>query len=452
MKQHDSTANMKVSGNRACHDNNNLRKLLMFLVASSMQLGCFLVQVSRLPQYIYMISVTLFCFLFFYSVRHRIFVPRITYKILLWLALCTAIAVLVTPLKADYSPKLIRIAYEGLSAMVAVIMVILAYNITLDHSCFMFLKYFSYFTVLTILASFAASAMGYREYFYYFNVRFCGLAGNPNDYMGVIFVALPYFLISKQEKGVIKWGAIGLLLLATLLAGSKGGTVILAMYAFVYIGEQAFLLSGGRKKRIYILFFMMIVLLGVGVLFSLPYMRDKLELVANRVPSFERIFNLIYNFKDALSDNGSQRIEAWMGAVRLIQLSPVYGVGIGGSSTILETLGYLYASLTPHNIYLELLSQSGIPVFVLISVCVLNSIRKSLRLKDEGVVIVRHVLYLLLLNGIFFASNWFCLFWVMSGLYLGVVTLARHQADYEKRVVPNIGFNLLTDSGGGRNF
>lgn len=397
----------------------NFEKVLLFLLAVSMQLGCFLAQIYRIPQYLFMMAMVCTVFLILYHKRKKIIIPAIVYKMGLWLLWCLILSCIIMPYVMEYIPRFPRIAYETVCVIVAIVIVIIAYNIVTVKMEETFLRYFSYFAIFIIVLSIIMSPLGYKELFYFYDVRFCGLAGNPNDYMEIVFVALPYFLFSKRESRMFKLFSTALLLCATLMSGAKGGTIALLVYVFILIGEKAFLVKSSNRGK-YVLVFLVLCLVGIMGLCALPYVRDELETLAGRLPSLERVIYLIYHFKDALSSGGSLRIEAWMGAIKLINLSPILGIGIGGSSTVLQILNYSFYDLPPHNMYLEFLSQSGLMIFVLVFLAVLKKIRQSFKLVNTNVLILRHSLYLLLFNGIFASSNWFCLFWIVVGLFLGV--------------------------------
>src|SRR5699024_6808621 len=133
-------------------------------------------------------------------------------------------------------------------------------------------------------------------------------------------------------------------------------------------------------------------------------------------PGFQRITELFTDFDGAISDSGSTRDIAWGNAIKLIQLSPIAGIGIGGYSKITM---FLFGSPTiAHNTYLQLAVEWGlilatISIGYLIFLMIVTAYDFSE--KRELIQKVRFMLLAFLIGSFALSLNNARLLWVLVG-------------------------------------
>ncbi len=164
-------------------------------------------------------------------------------------------------------------------------------------------------------------------------------------------VALVHTLAQARSRmWTVAWGAAWIFLTAGTLAGGGRGAAI-----------------GGALGQLAVLLFAMITFRRrqgsarlLGVLLAVPFLAAAL-LAAGTMLEFRGIERLL-NLVDASTDK-SGRMELWMAALRMADSHPLFGAGLAsfhGSANNLEALG-----LYPHNVFLELLAETGLVGFTL---------------------------------------------------------------------------------------
>lgn len=174
------------------------------------------------------------------------------------------------------------------------------------------------------------------------------------------------------------FGAVALLeFVAIVLYGSRGAFICLGCYFLLkmFVGS----LNKGEKKQ-YVFIFVIIV---ISLLFLI-----------NNTSSLEALgFNSRIISKFAEGEAMSGRDYVWQAGIYLISERPLLGYGLGGEfyqmSWLCEKItGVLieeYSSLTPHNGFLQLMLNFGIPVGASLSLYILLSIRKIKIVSDKYV-------------------------------------------------------------------
>ena len=176
---------------------------------------------------------------------------------------------------------------------------------------------------------------------------------DPNYFSILQITALVYIIRSKSIKQRYKLLAVLITFLAVLTSGSKTGIITLCCYSIFRIIE--YVLSD--KKRLSVWFIHLITIIVIIVIFPLifPYFQTLLNTLASSIPSFSRVQLLFTDFSSAISENGSGRDLTWKVAVQLIQLSPVFGVGIGSYLNVSDQL--FQTNSISHNTFLQLSAE-----------------------------------------------------------------------------------------------
>jgi O-antigen ligase len=168
--------------------------------------------------------------------------------------------------------------------------------------------------------------------------------GDPNAFAGTIIYSLPFAWAlwkteqsSRIKKGLIFYGIMSMAAIA--LTGSRSG-----MVSFIFL--SLILWVRGKKK----------VLGAVGLVFILIISWYAMPVDLQK--RFETIYDDSINPSATASAQG--RIEGFKMGIKLFELSPIWGWGVGCSPLVVRRiLGYDY-EVQLHNLYAQLLSELGI--------------------------------------------------------------------------------------------
>lgn len=162
----------------------------------------------------------------------------------------------------------------------------------------------------------------------------------------LLFVLVFLFCWLDRKKTSDFIGAsVGVVL--TLLAGSRGPFLDIAIFILLYIG---FKYSESKKKGKFLLFASIFTIIGIIVL---PYILTILaDLLENYGLSSRFITKLVNG--DIMDDAGRSKI--WLAALNMIRKQP-FGYGAMGSRHVISK--YIYVA-HPHQIFLEILIDFGV--------------------------------------------------------------------------------------------
>jgi O-antigen ligase len=181
------------------------------------------------------------------------------------------------------------------------------------------------------------------------SVRAVGLAGNANAAARYFMIALvfAYFLLTQQKRKVPQlflMGAMLVLLYGILATVSRTGLILLAG------GLGLLFLQGlGGKKNIYFAFFV------IGALAVTWQLADNITAIVQSM----------FGSVTVGTDTVGIRYGLWQAGLRMWADSMVAGVGIGEFSRWLPRYGWdllapRYLGLGPHNMYIAVLSETGL--------------------------------------------------------------------------------------------
>lgn len=226
------------------------------------------------------------------------------------------------------------------------------------------LKWYSWFGMLIGLIGIMTTLLNINllsEILYYSDTRYRGLMIDPNYYSVLQITAFIYFSRAKSIRVQYKVLALLITLITVLTSGSKTGLITLSCYLAFRIIEYLF----KQNKKGYVVLIQMtiisLLILVVPMLFN--YLPKLITIIGSIIPTFDRVQLLFTDFSSAISESGSGRNITWIVALQVIQLSPIVGVGIGMYSTIASKL--YYSNDIPHNTFLQLSAEWGIPLAVL---------------------------------------------------------------------------------------
>ena len=180
---------------------------------------------------------------------------------------------------------------------------------------------------------------------------------NPNHYAGYLAMALPVclamFLIGPNKSRTILTGVINLLITVAIVFSLARGGWISSIFGMAFMGVTL-LVSSKRttiSKKVLLIIAGGLFLIGVVFLFSSPAVKEALTL------------------KDVPEDaNLRARILVWRHTAQMISDYPLLGSGPGTYATIFtqyQPPGILNRYYMAHNDYLHFVSETGLPVLVI---------------------------------------------------------------------------------------
>lgn len=221
------------------------------------------------------------------------------------------------------------------------------------------------------------------------------------------------------------YGIVALLeIVAILLYGSRGAFLCLGGYFLLkmFMGS----LNKGEKKQ----YIFIVIIIALSLLY----------LISNSSALESLGFNSRIISKMAEGEATSGREYVWQAGIYLISERPLFGYGLGGEfyqmSWLCEKItGVLieeYSSLTPHNGFLQLMLNFGIPVGLIFGLYILFSVRSIKLVPDKKVkdlIIVLFAAFVLpaltVSDGIFIKPG------IAVYLFL-VITLKKQYNEYRK--------------------
>lgn len=391
-------------------------KLLLIILALSFQFEFTVVKIDK----IWSIGVPVVAILIIISINKfkKIVIPKIMIGFIVWLIWVTILALLWTPAWIGSPIRLKRIAYEIVYFLSLIFFFYCGYLVEkMSFGDFLF-KWIARFTAMVSGISIFTELFGLvslRKYLYMTgNERFGGFIQNPNDFAPVALIGLAYWMNAKKEPLYYRIPAVLAIVFSFIAGRSKGPVIITALYFAMCIcnSYSRSKLFSAKKNAYYAM--MLLVCTGVLGITVCVLLRDEISNIP--LLSQNRIVNMVVDPQNLLNANGSDRMIAWNGAIVQILKSPVLGVGIGGSKTILTYLNYSAPEITPHNIYLELMAQCGVVLTIVIFSAFICFLLKVSKIKDDRVFGLQQAIILILLDGIFFASDWSSVPWIIFGI------------------------------------
>ncbi len=212
---------------------------------------------------------------------------------------------------------------------------------------------------------------------------------------GIIAVFSEAGEFSKIKKSRII--VLMVMFLTLMLTGKRGTTLFLflsVIICYLIAGKDSFKFKRYFKIILLVLVILLIFLIFYDSLVKIPFMR--------------RIVESIEGLR-AGDDITSARSNLWKWAIRLFKENPIFGIGWGDYRTTVIGNVTFERELDAHNIYLQLLCETGIigtlvivSMFVFFWIATKNAYKRSLMSNDENFAAWRPVLLFSLLFQTFF--------------------------------------------------
>lgn len=400
---------------------------LLIILALALQMEFAVVRIDRIWSISFPIIILII--LLSFTVNRRMVFPVQLLYVFFWLIWMCLVAIVLSPLIIGHHYKLQRIAYEAVYLFSLMLFFECGYLIEKLGYGSILIKYTAVFSAIVASLSIVTELFGLssiRPYLYMVgNIRFSGLMGNPNDYMPIALCGLSYWMNCDNESCKLRIVASLAIIFSFFAAGSKGGILLIGFYLMLWGYRHSKNSNNRYAMKNFCLICMCAVFLFCAIVFGV-YLNNA-QLLNNLEPdsSLGRIAGMLLHPNQLLNGAGSERMTAWMGALLQIKASPIVGVGIGGSKTILTYFQYIQPDLTPHNIYLELMAQCGIPMSILLVIVFMKAVKRTIKIAGNDVLILRHMMYLMMLDGLFFASDWSITPWVFAGMLFSKLNCER---------------------------
>lgn len=203
-----------------------------------------------------------------------------------------------------------------------------------------------YFTWISI--SISVVICFFNEPISEYTFRTTGGTGDPNEFAAQLLL---YFTISiylfniNKNKVFISTSAI-LFIYGIFMAGSKSAFLALLVLLFIiFLFKKRYFINIKNIIFIFLLFFIIIS--------SVDF--TKIQMINN---IFER---------SKSSGTAEERYKSWEAGKKMVENNPLLGVGFGDYSKYTQSYydGFITKSSTaPHNLYVQIIAESGIPIFI----------------------------------------------------------------------------------------
>ncbi len=174
-----------------------------------------------------------------------------------------------------------------------------------------------------------------------------------------LFIFLSAFHRLTWPSRVILVATLGAIMLIAVLNGTRGTLFSLVLAAAVYLGLQVFSphAGPGRVRRITVLLFVVLA----SVIFAAHLFESQFDDVIDRL--LRRTSILFASSGAATDPSSASRLMLYREAWELFERAPFLGHGMGSYWRI---TGHVY----PHNVFLELLAESGLVSTVLFAILI----------------------------------------------------------------------------------
>lgn len=286
-----------------------------------------------------------------------------------------------------------------------------------------------FFVIAAFISAFYASFQGAIGSSIQTSVRATGLAEGANSATRYFLIALMFilFIFPKQKARLVKillTGAGAVLLYGILLTVSRTGLLLLTGGIGLYI-----IRNYQSRKIVQSIFILLLALLVVWLL------AENIIIISNSIlPSIL-----------AGTDTVGIRYGLWHAGIRMWFDHPIAGVGIGQFDENLARYGwdllqprYLYMGLGAHNMYIAVLSETGIIglfLFFLLLALALQETLKAIRSRNTDISALAKnwciVLILVLLAGLTKQDHYDKLSWIVIGIAVSIGRMGEREQNIQ---------------------
>ncbi|WP_175631949.1 O-antigen ligase family protein [Virgibacillus siamensis] len=407
-------------------DNISLKSCYRYIYLMAILMGIFLQQ-SRIIFGINLSIADLFCFFIFLFlvINKRLQVPIKSFLYFMILS-CVVLftSVFYVPIEFNIVPSFNNIITGYIKLLAIFIFFVIGYNLANLNLIDKMLKWYA-------LAGFIIGILGLM--FTITNTRFfsglfydpsgtrvIGLMNDPNYYSLLQITALVYFTRCNNNKVIFTSIFVLIMSFTVIISGSKTGIVTLIIY-FLFRAIE-FLFQFKIKVKSILLFtfgtFLFLILLPILVTLS----DTLLGSINDFIPALDRILLLFQDLDAAMTEGGSDRKTSWYHALNLIELSPVFGIGVGTYSNLgIQLFG---DPTVAHNTYLQLSVEWGVLLaitFFIFIFYLLGKVTFSNNYNSKIIYVLRDIIIVLLIGSLSVSLNNARIFWLCLGALISYI-------------------------------
>ncbi len=353
-------------------------------------------------------------FLFFKNHFKLLYIPTLFFLVVVIYTLFTSF--FFVPGKFFYYPLISTVMVNYIKLLVIFLYFVLGYNISLLRQEHIVLRWYSVLALLIGSIGVLFTVFNIKllsSILFYGGVRYMGFMIDPNYFSIIQTSAFVYHSRNMDMKGVKRSVFLFILILSILASGSKTGLITLLCYVSFRIVESTFKIKINALISKLLLF----VVYVITIAYIPSIIQSSIQYFYSFFPTFNRIQLIFIDFNRAISGMGSGRDSTWSVAVNLINLSPIFGIGVGTYSGIASEL--YNTSAIAHNTYLQLFSEWGIVLATLLFSYILYIVGKATFYKGENLeinIILRDILIVFLIGSLGISLNNARMFWLFFGM------------------------------------
>ena len=322
-----------------------------------------------------------------------------------------------TPYHFGVTPNIKPIITDYFKLAVSFLYFLIGYNITCQTLIRLSVKGFSYAALFVGIVGIIITLSGIpflNGMLFFGGERYKGFMNDPNFFAIVQISALPFFLRDTKISLKLKLSIYVVILISSILSGSKTGFITLIIYTFLFLLGQIFN-SKWSKIKTSVVLFTVLILYVLNEVFHL--LKTVSSLLSGKLEQLHRISLLISDFSTAFNDGGSSRLPIWQTGIDIIRSSPIAGVGVGMYSQVSEKVSGI--NNVAHNTYLQFYSEWGIffaSIFFFYLAFILLKVTLNKKVKNEMTLTLRDIIIILLIGSIAISFNNARMFWFFIGV------------------------------------
>jgi len=362
------------------------------------------------------ISDIFICFIFLnLLLNNNILIPK--KELLFFILLCISViftSIFVVPIIFKFNVNINHIFKDYFKLLVLIMYFIVGYSLYRLNYSKKILKFFSIGTIIICLISilyFIFRFSFYRDIFFYGNERFRGLMNDPNYFSIIQLAGLTYFLRNSEIKAKYRILSILLLGFSIFFSGSKTGFISMIIYFFIYFMSK---LKNKKIEKVFFLLIIIILIIPLAMIIFIEYYTIIRDTMTKWLPVTQRIFAIFDDFGKAVSSDGSIRLQVWLISLKLLEKSPILGIGIG---TYVDLSKFLYNyGMVAHNTYLQIIVEWGVILFFISMFYLFRNVFCCKGNKRTEVVIIRDMIIVLLIGSLAISLNNSRILWMLIGM------------------------------------
>jgi O-antigen ligase len=182
-----------------------------------------------------------------------------------------------------------------------------------------------------------------------FTFRTTGGTGDPNEFAAhlLVYFCISIYLFNKNRYKVFIFISIISFIYGILMAGSKSAFLVLMILLFIsFVIKIKYFLNIKNIFLISSLFFILISTVDF----------NKIQMINNIIE------------RSKSTGTAEERYKSWAAGKKMIESNPILGIGFGEytNNTVKYSDSFVSTSSTaPHNLYIKLVAENGIPIFIL---------------------------------------------------------------------------------------